>query len=147
MSPLPRARTRQAGPASQPYSICARAWLADRTSLLLSCRLMSLFGGPRGGQLHPQRIAVHGEHAADADLARASSAIKQRDKTHVATVFSMPCSKALSSLNPRTTIIVVGLVWGKTAATRETASVPPFYHRRTARKNHLDTWVLFVPSG
>jgi hypothetical protein len=90
---------------------------------------------------------VHGGHAADADLARASSVIKGRDKTHVTTVFAMPCSKALSSLNPRTTIVIVGLVWGKTAATRETAAVPSFYRRRTARKNHLDTWVLFVPSG
>jgi hypothetical protein len=68
--------------------------------------------GP-GGQLRPQRIVVHGEHAADADLARASHAIQRGDKTHAATVFAMPISKALTSSNPRTTIVVVGLVWGR----------------------------------
>jgi hypothetical protein len=122
-----------------PGLLTGRAYFSAATS---HCCLV----GP-GGQLHPQRITVHGEHAADADLARASRAIKWGDKTHAATVFAMACSKVLSSPNPCTTIVVVGLVWGKTAATGETAVVPPFCRRHTARKNHLDAWVLFVPSG
>jgi hypothetical protein len=104
---------RQCGPTSQPLL------LSGACGLLLSptCGPPSVSGYSRLGhtsapsflchlpvgrlrQLRPQRIAVHGGHAAGIDLARASRATMRGDKTHAATIFAMPSSKSLSSPKP-----------------------------------------------